>query len=367
MILAELIRRGRGERILIVTPRHVLEQMQHEMWSRFAIPFVRLDSQGIQRVRQKLPASRNPFTYFKRVIISIDTLKSDRYLAYLRNHAWDAVVIDESHNVTNAATLNNRLARTLAPNTDALILASATSHNGKAESFAELIRLLEPTAVRPDGTLIEDEVRRLIVRRHRHSPEVASVVGADWAERKERQNWLAWWWRSGAVGCLTRWSGSLMELALVIDDREQAILEDGHDDAWREWLRISNALNLREQPTLIPSVSEALSRGVPGTAQPSGDAGQAMPAPWQAIRELAVEGRERRLVERFASYESLPVPMLGYETLTGTPIDIAWPDERIAVCLDHDFRADLESDGWRVFSDDDPSAIATALSGGEGT
>ena len=190
MILSELIRRGRGERILIVTPRHVLEQMQHEMWSRFAIPFVRLDSQGIQRVRQKLPASRNPFTYFKRVIISIDTLKSDKYLAYLRNHAWDAVVIDEAHNLTNVKALNNRLARTLAPNTDSLILASATPHNGKAESFAELIRLLEPTAVRPDGTLIEDEVRRLIVRRHRHSPEVASVVGSDWAERKEPQNLL---------------------------------------------------------------------------------------------------------------------------------------------------------------------------------
>lgn len=56
------------------------------MWSRFAIPFVRLDSQGIQRIRQKLPASRNPFTYFKRAIISIDTLKSDRYYAYLRHH-----------------------------------------------------------------------------------------------------------------------------------------------------------------------------------------------------------------------------------------------------------------------------------------
>lgn len=190
MILAELIRRGRGERILIVTPRHVLEQMQHEMWSRFAIPFVRLDTQGIQRVRQKLPATRNPFTYFKRVIISIDTLKSDRYLAYLRNHTWDAVVIDESHNLTNRATQNNQLARVLAPNTDALILASATPHNGRAESFAELIRLLEPTAVRPDGRVIEEEVERLIVRRHRHSPEVASVVGADWAERREPQNWL---------------------------------------------------------------------------------------------------------------------------------------------------------------------------------
>jgi superfamily II DNA or RNA helicase len=190
MILSELIRRGRGERILIVTPRHVLEQMQNEMWSRFAIPFVRLDSLGIQRVRQKLPATRNPFSYFKRVIISIDTLKSNQYLAHLRRQAWDAVVIDESHNVTNSGTLNNQLASVLAPQTDALILASATPHNGKPESFAELIRLLEPTAVRPDGTVIEDEVRRLIIRRHRHSPEVASVVGADWAERREPQNWL---------------------------------------------------------------------------------------------------------------------------------------------------------------------------------
>ena len=76
MILSELIRRGRGERILIVTPRHVLEQMQNEMWSRFAIPFVRLDTLGIQRVRQKLPATRNPFSYFKRVIISSTRLRA---------------------------------------------------------------------------------------------------------------------------------------------------------------------------------------------------------------------------------------------------------------------------------------------------
>ncbi|WP_270887105.1 helicase-related protein [Pedococcus sp. 5OH_020] len=185
MILSELVRRGRGERILIVSPRHVLEQMQHEMWTRFALPFVRLDSVGIQQVKQKLPATRNPFTMYKRAIISIDTLKNDRYIAHLRNHRWDAVVIDESHGVTNSSTQNNRLARILAPNTDALILASATPHNGKAESFAELIRLLEPTAVRADGELIEGEVKRLIVRRHRYSPEVASVVGSDWAERAE--------------------------------------------------------------------------------------------------------------------------------------------------------------------------------------
>nr|WP_286185623.1 helicase-related protein [Sphaerisporangium cinnabarinum] len=191
MILSELARRGRGERILVVTPKHVLEQMQFELWTRFALPFVRLDSTGIQRIRQKLPANRNPFAFFKRVIISIDTLKSDKYVAHLRKHRWDAVVIDESHNVTNSSTQNFRLATMLSRQTDALILASATPHNGDPKSFAALIRMLEPSAVKPDGVeLDEKQVERLIVRRHRHSPEVASVVGSDWAERKEPQNIL---------------------------------------------------------------------------------------------------------------------------------------------------------------------------------
>ncbi|RKQ90893.1 type III restriction/modification enzyme restriction subunit [Solirubrobacter pauli] len=187
MILAELVRRGRGERILVVTPRHVLEQMQFELWTRFALPFVRLDSLGIQRIRQKLPGNRNPFAYFKRAIISIDTLKSDRYISHLRKQHWDAVVIDESHNVTGASQ-NNRLARLLSTRTDALILASATPHNGRKESFAELIRMLEPSAVTPEGELVEEEVKRLVIRRHRHSEEVASYVGGDWAERLSPDN-----------------------------------------------------------------------------------------------------------------------------------------------------------------------------------
>ncbi|WP_238423947.1 helicase-related protein [Rhodococcus ruber] len=185
MILSELARRGRGERILVVTPKHVLEQMQHELWCRFALPFVRLDSAGIQKVRQKLPATRNPFTYFKRAIISIDTLKSPRYKAHLERQRWDAVVIDESHNLTNVGTQNNELARVLAPNTEALILASATPHNGREESFAELLRLLDPTVVAPDGSFAKEDVERLLIRRHRHHPEVAAEVGGDWAERAE--------------------------------------------------------------------------------------------------------------------------------------------------------------------------------------
>lgn len=188
MILSELIRRGRGDRILVVTPKHIMEQFQQELWSRFAIPLVRLDSTGIQRVRQMLPASRNPFTYFPRVIVSMDTLKSPKYRAQLEKVRWDAVVIDEIHNATNVGTQNNELARTLAPTTEALLLASATPHNGDPESFKEILRLLDPTAVLPNGEIDKDAVSRLLIRRHRHSDEVASVVGEQWAERKDPIN-----------------------------------------------------------------------------------------------------------------------------------------------------------------------------------
>jgi hypothetical protein len=52
-------------------------------------------------VLQQLPASRNPFTYHPKVIVSIDTLKLDRYRAHLERHRRDVVVIDESNNVSD--------------------------------------------------------------------------------------------------------------------------------------------------------------------------------------------------------------------------------------------------------------------------
>ncbi len=182
VILSELIRRGRGERILVVTPRAILEQFQHEMWTRFSIGLVRLDSEGIQKVRQKIPPTRNPFTYFKRVIVSIDTLKqAGRYRHQLENVTWDAVVIDEVHNLINSSSQRNTLARVLAPRTDALILASATPHNGKAESFAELVRLLDPAAISDPKTYKREQVQHLYVQWFKK--DVSAEVGANFADR----------------------------------------------------------------------------------------------------------------------------------------------------------------------------------------
>ncbi|MEV0494209.1 DEAD/DEAH box helicase [Streptomyces atratus] len=182
--LSELIRRGRGERILVVTPAHVLEQFQRELWTRFSLPLVRLDSTGIQRIQQEIPAGRNPFAHFKRVIVSVDTLKSATYAHHLENIVWDAVVIDESHNLVNKGTRNNRLARRLAEQTDALILASATPHNGDAESFAELIRMLDPAAIADPKNYKVADLDHLYIRRTKTDREVRdSLKGKPWAER----------------------------------------------------------------------------------------------------------------------------------------------------------------------------------------
>lgn len=184
--LTELIERGRGERILVVTPRAVLEQFQREMWTRYAIPLVRLDSDGIQRIRQTLPATRNPFSYYRRAIASIDTLKNPaRYRHHLQGQHWDAVVIDECHNLLNRSNQNYELARLLSQQTEALILASATPHNGDPESFANLANLLDPTAIADRKNYRASDIEHLYVRRHRNSPDVRLEVGDKWAPRQD--------------------------------------------------------------------------------------------------------------------------------------------------------------------------------------
>ncbi|MFI6332471.1 helicase-related protein [Micromonospora chersina] len=188
LILAELIRRGRGDRILVVSPQQVLEQFQRELWTRFAIPLVRLDSTGIQRIQQEIPAGRNPFTYFKRAIISVDTLKdAGQFGHHLEATTWDVVVIDESHNLINKGTQRNELARRLAAKTDALLLASATPHNGNRESFAQLISLLDPAAIANEKDYDAKDIAHLYLRRTKISPEVRDQIGDRWADRGPSQ------------------------------------------------------------------------------------------------------------------------------------------------------------------------------------
>jgi ERCC4-related helicase len=168
ILLAELIRRGKGKRLLVVTTKSMMTQFQKELWSRFTIPLVRLDRAGIERIRGHVPADANPFHYYDKTIISVDTLKQERdFRVHLENSRWDIIVIDEAHNVAvrGSKSARAKLAELLAERSDTLILASATPHDGRAESFASLMNMLNLTAIANPKDYGPEDIEGLFVRR----------------------------------------------------------------------------------------------------------------------------------------------------------------------------------------------------------
>lgn len=191
LITSELALRGRADRILVVTTRAMLTQFQKEFWTRFSIPLSRLDSAAIRRMRNKIPAHYNVFDQFDRSIVSIDTLKRDNQIRDALKHSyWDLIIIDEAHNtaerksVAGSNSQRAELAQLLSRRTDSLLLLTATPHDGSQESFASLIKMLDPTRV-PDPTrLHRSDIEDLVIRRFRSSPEVVADIGREVPKRQ---------------------------------------------------------------------------------------------------------------------------------------------------------------------------------------
>jgi len=185
ILMSELIERGRGKRILVVALKSMMTQLQKELWSRFTIPLQRLDSRGIQRIRQHIPANQNPFYYYDKTIISIDTLKRGaEYRAHIENCRWDIVVIDEAQNVADRGTgsQRNHLAELLARRCDTMIMLSATPHDGRPESFASLMTMLDPTAIANPSAYGPEDIKGLYIRRFKK--DIQAQVGSSFQERK---------------------------------------------------------------------------------------------------------------------------------------------------------------------------------------
>jgi len=146
IILTELKRRKRAERVLIITPQHLCEKWQTELYERFGMVFEVYD----RRTREKLIEAgvRNPWQVVENVIVSRDFIKRWENLKPIRNVNWDMVVIDECHHFVkdkNAASHRLRqLAEEVVYRSPGLLLLSATPFTGKKEQFHSLLELIDP-------------------------------------------------------------------------------------------------------------------------------------------------------------------------------------------------------------------------------
>ena len=153
MILYALRQRGQAQRVLIVTPAGLTLQWQEEMEDKFGLKFAvyREDVDG-----------RLAFDQMDYLIASVDTLKLDRpqregrreghKTLLLESHNWDVIIFDEAHKLSaktwsaqkTEKTLNYRLAEDLQERCRALILLTATPHQGDELKFQNLVSLLHP-------------------------------------------------------------------------------------------------------------------------------------------------------------------------------------------------------------------------------
>ena len=198
LIIAELMARRRVHRLLIVTPAGpLLDQWQTEMTERFGLRLEVADRAAMDHIRRGTELGANPFDHLPLAIASMDFLKQDRVLDELeRALPYDLIVMDEAHHYSETgmneadrseASQRRRLAEVLARQSDALLLLSATPHDGYDRSFASLLELLDPSLVDGKGRPREDVYRAHVVRRLKKHIKVFNPKLGEYVNFPERE------------------------------------------------------------------------------------------------------------------------------------------------------------------------------------
>lgn len=146
MLLAALKQRDCLKRVLLVTPAGLTKQWQDELNHKFRMGefLIYGDDFHINEPRH--------WKMYDYVIASMDRLKEDRHLEALQQAGgWDLIVFDEAHRLSRRqygmkldASQRFQLAAQLRRHTDAMVLLTATPHQGMQDKFQALLELLRP-------------------------------------------------------------------------------------------------------------------------------------------------------------------------------------------------------------------------------
>ena len=142
LILHALTQRNRCRRVLVVCPATLVKNWKEEMRGRFDRAF---EIYG----RDFTPEYPDELRLRDNVIVSLDLAKRDAHRDMLLSAGdWDVIVFDEAHRLgvqeNGERTERYRLAEALRPMTPAMLLLTATPHQGKSRRFAALLELVRP-------------------------------------------------------------------------------------------------------------------------------------------------------------------------------------------------------------------------------
>ncbi|WP_144679692.1 DEAD/DEAH box helicase [Cellulosimicrobium sp. TH-20] len=184
-------------------------------------------------------------------------------------------------------------------------------------------------------------------------------------------------WHQGSIAIGVReFTLGTYEIAVVLDDADDA-LGHAHQPAWREWLRLGNLLNFREDlPLRIVTRSMLTGESIAPPSAADAEASsrvesalavllEAHPA-WQTAHTIAT-AVERELLQRLLplAADGVEAPTIGDEFGDGVPLSLSWPDRRVTVqtdALDAATLTQLDAEGWTVL-EPDADVIRTALTG----
>jgi len=137
IVIAELQRRRRSTRVLVIAPAALAEQWRHELGCRFGIASYVANRRLLEGIVRTEPRGLNPWTRSGVWLVSADYLKQPHVLGSMPRAPWDLVVIDEAHDTCGDSD-RHKACTEAARRARHVMLLTATPHSGDAERFRRL-------------------------------------------------------------------------------------------------------------------------------------------------------------------------------------------------------------------------------------
>jgi SNF2 family DNA or RNA helicase len=183
LITSELLARNRADRILIITPANLRDQWR-EAFAHFFHIDAKITSRRNRRTMEKdVPPGTSVWEYYSKHIVSIDYAKQAHIRGQILSQEWDLVIIDEAHQASRPHTTSANqtpskqrweFAQEITDTATHTLLLTATPHNGYTDSYASLLRMVNPDIISGDAnnpSIDRDLAKRHVVQRRREDVE----------------------------------------------------------------------------------------------------------------------------------------------------------------------------------------------------